>query len=318
MRLEGPPGLELYENRSWIPQAAALPPNQVPRGEAGSDRPGHRCTASRVRCGTASRVPAGAIVWSQSYNGAWSASSNGEDAAAPARCSGGPTATPSTSPGPVSFSYGDQWQRYPVVLIELGLVVGAFLLWRGSARFKLPFRRPSDPEVAVVSPRSGRRARIVVIVIVLGCLLVAAILDRQRLDDSTPTTSVVALGPRVPAANAVETAWYCAEGSANPDGRADERLYIANVDDRAARARISVMQGPDVAPKVTDVDVAAGSVATVRVGDILPIAEPGVLVEVTGARAVVTHSITGNGDAGVGPCARDASPRVALRRRRRR
>jgi hypothetical protein len=67
------------------------------------------------------------------------------------------------------------------------------------------------------------------------------------------------------------------------------------------------MQGPDTAPKVTEVPLAANSLATLRVGDILPIAEPGVLVEVTGARAVVSHSITGNRDGGVGPCSRDAS-----------
>ncbi len=159
-----------------------------------------------------------------------------------------------------------------------------------------------------MSPRSGRRARIIVIVIVVGCLLFAAVLDRSSSDDAKASTDLVALGPRVPDTEAVETAWYCAEGTANPNGRADERVYIANVDQKAARARISVMQGPDTPPKVAEVNVAAGTVGSLRVGDILPIAEPGVLVEVTGARAVVTHSITGDGDSGVGPCARDAAP----------
>jgi hypothetical protein len=111
----------------------------------------------------------------------------------------------------------------------------------------------------------------------------------------------------VPSGDAVETAWYCAEGTGNPGGRADERVFIANVDRRPGRARVSVMQGPEAAPKVTEVPLPAGSLSTLRVADLLPIAEPGVLVEVTGAQAVVSHSITGNRDGGVGPCARDAS-----------
>jgi hypothetical protein len=68
------------------------------------------------------------------------------------------------------------------------------------------------------------------------------------------------------------------------------------------------MQGQDLEPKVMTVEVAGRTMANLRVADILPVADPGVLVEVTGARAIVTHSITGNGDAGVGPCARDAAP----------
>ncbi len=93
-----------------------------------------------------------------------------------------------------------------------------------------------------------------------------------------------------------------------PAVAADERVYIANIDRGVAHARISVMQGPEAAPKVTTIDVKGKTLASFRVADILPIAEPGVLVEVTGARAVVTHSVTGNGDDGVGPCARDAAP----------
>ncbi len=42
--------------------------------------------------------------------------------------------------------------------------------------------------------------------------------------------------------------------------------------------------------------------------DIVALPEPGVLVEVTGSPTVVTHSIIGNGEAAIGPCARDAAP----------
>lgn len=157
-----------------------------------------------------------------------------------------------------------------------------------------------------MSPLRGRALRLTTVGIVVGCLVVAALVDGSGSQSDAGTGAVVT-GPRVPSADSVETAWYCAEGTGNPGGRADERLYIANVDERPGRARVSVMQGPDAAPKVTEVALAPGALATLRVGDLLPTAEPGVLVEVTGAQAVVSHSITGNRDGGVGPCARDTS-----------
>jgi GT2 family glycosyltransferase len=146
IRLEGPPGLQLYENRAWIPQGAAVPKRRIPVGEADQFGPtiGAR-TPTAVRDGV--RVPAGAILWSQSYDGAWSASSNGRTL--PHReVLGWANGYTLDRPGPVSFSYGDQWLRYPALLVELGLVAGAFLLWRGSARFRWPLRRRRAEEVS--------------------------------------------------------------------------------------------------------------------------------------------------------------------------
>lgn len=145
VRLEGPPGLELYENRAWIPGAAVLPANRVPRGEA--DPVGPLIGAPEARpVLDGARVPAGAILWSQSYDGAWSATSDG--ASLPhRRAFGWANGYTLDRPGTVSFAYGNQWLRYPVVLIELALIFGAFCLWRGSARFKWPFRRRPVEEV---------------------------------------------------------------------------------------------------------------------------------------------------------------------------
>jgi hypothetical protein len=153
-----------------------------------------------------------------------------------------------------------------------------------------------------------RRGRIVVIAVVLGCLLAAAALDRGGASDSGETDAFVALGPRVPEDRAQTAAWYCAYGTSDPGGRADERVFVANVGARLARARVSVTSGPDRAAQARTYDVQPGAVSGIRVADILPTPEPGVLVEVTGSQAVVTHSVTGNRDGGLGPCARDAAP----------
>ena len=145
-----------------------------------------------------------------------------------------------------------------------------------------------------MSPPSARRNRIIVIVIVLGSLLVAALVDGSGSSSTSPAEQLVALGPRLPAAHAEATAWYCAEGTSNPGGRADERLIIANVDRGRRTGPVTVMQGPSQPAPVEDLDVAPGSLVVVRVADILAVAEPGVLVEVTGGRSIVTHSVDGH------------------------
>jgi hypothetical protein len=146
VRLESPPGIELYENRAWIPQAAVLPAGQSVSDRIDPFGPETGAAAARpVRPGVTARP--GSVLWSQSYAGAWSASSNG--APLPHKTAfGWANGYTLSRPGPISFSYDDQWQRYPWVLLEIGLVVGAFLVWRGSARFKLPFRRRETGEGA--------------------------------------------------------------------------------------------------------------------------------------------------------------------------
>jgi hypothetical protein len=146
VRLEGPPGLELYENRAWIPQAASLPAGAMPRRDPDVASPPLATDAIEPIVGD-ERVRRGAVLWSQSYDGAWSASSEG-DSLPHRRAFGWANGYTLDRPGPVSFSYGDQWMRYPAVLLQLALVVGAFLLWRGSARFELRRRRPVEEEPA--------------------------------------------------------------------------------------------------------------------------------------------------------------------------
>ena len=69
----------------------------------------------------------------------------------------------------------------------------------------------------------SRRGRIVVIVVVLACLFGAWVLDRSTSSGADDASAFVALGPRVPEASAENVAWYCAEGTSNPGGRADDR-----------------------------------------------------------------------------------------------
>jgi hypothetical protein len=93
------------------------------------------------------RMRPGTVLWSEAYAGAWEASSRGR-ALPHRRVFGWANGYQLSRPGPVSFSYANQWFRYPVVLMQLALVIGAWLLWRGSWRFHWPFRRRrADAEV---------------------------------------------------------------------------------------------------------------------------------------------------------------------------
>ena len=144
------------------------------------------------------------------------------------------------------------------------------------------------------------RTRLVTAAVVVVTLVLAAILT----DSSSEVGGSVARGPRLGAAGE-STTWYCADGTANPGGRADERLELGNVGRRPVRAVVTVDGGSEAAPVSRPYTVAPGRVVRVRVGDLAPIAEPGVVVETRGGRAVVEHTLTRTDEVAMGPCARE-------------
>lgn len=143
IRLESPPGLVLYENRAWIPGAAVLVPGEMPAAAADPLGPASGALAARPMVGDRP-VPAGPVLWSEAFDDAWHASLNGRGLRH-RRAFGWANGYELSSRGPVTFSYAEQWLRYPALLVELALLVGAFLLWRGSAKFELGRRRRRVP-----------------------------------------------------------------------------------------------------------------------------------------------------------------------------
>src|SRR5262249_43441570 len=114
-------------------------------------------------------------------------------------------------------------------------------------------------------------------------------------------------GASVPAADAVSTAWYCAAGTSNAGGAADETVYIGNLSPHGIQATLTVEPGGGHAPVARDLDLAAYEQRRVRVADVLATANPGVVVEVFGGRAVVEHEIRGASDLAMGACAQQPS-----------
>jgi hypothetical protein len=116
-----------------------------------------------------------------------------------------------------------------------------------------------------------------------------------------PTVEVTAPGT-------LSAAWYCAEGTSDPGGRADETVVIANAGERPLRATVSVLRGQK-RPVRKEVRVAPRSRAEVRIADLVETSEPAVVVEVFGGDAAVEHVLAGNGDLAVTPCVRRPAAR---------
>ncbi|MBM3674077.1 MAG: glycosyltransferase [Actinobacteria bacterium] len=132
VRLEAPAGITLYENRAYLPGAALLPDDPTTKGPLDVLDAPDAWAAVPVLGGP---VPEGTVLWSQAYDGAWKADGNG-DALTHRRAFGWANGFAHPDKGTVTISYGRQWTRYPLVLLQLAIVVGAFGLWRGSLRFR--------------------------------------------------------------------------------------------------------------------------------------------------------------------------------------
>lgn len=145
--------------------------------------------------------------------------------------------------------------------------------------------------------------RVVLVVGIVVVLVVAALVPTATESVPPVESSTAHLG-----APGAGSTWYCAEGTANPGGRATEEIQIGNLGGAETRAVVSVDGGDGVAPVTRAVTVAPGAVLRVPVASIAPIADPGVVVETTGGRPVVEHRITTGSDAALGPCARGPSP----------
>ncbi len=166
-----------------------------------------------------------------------------------------------------------------------------------------------------MSAEQGRRVHRLPAVIALVFLLAGAIALQQGAASSRATvhaTRAPVDGPTVPNRGAISAAWYCAEGTSSADGRADETVIIGNLARHPIDVELTVMAAQPNATATSrtrtfSVDTLAQR--RIKVADVLQSAEPGVVVEVFGGRAIVEHEVAADDDIAVGPCTRQASPR---------
>ncbi len=159
---------------------------------------------------------------------------------------------------------------------------------------------------------SGRRVRRAPALVALVGVLAGAIVLAQGSPSSKPPARAAREpldGPTVPARTNVSAAWYCAEGTSTPDGRATESVIIGNLERHPIDVTVTVMPGGDDEPQLRTFTVDTLAQRKVEIANVLAAAEPGVVVEVFGGQAVVEHEVRGNDDFAVGPCTRHAGRR---------
>ncbi len=155
--------------------------------------------------------------------------------------------------------------------------------------------------------RRFRRSAVIALVVLAVVVLVAELL--RPTDSPSPRPD--------PAAATVSfddttTTWFCAAGTSQAGGVADETVVIANAAARGgarASVRMSVVTGTDpqgapIAPVERALRIPAAGEVRVPVSSLVANANPGVIVEGRGAPIVVTHLLRGNGDTAAGACAR--------------
>ena len=121
-----------------------------------------------------------------------------------------------------------------------------------------------------------------------------------------PPAGSATAGPTLAPRGAIASTWFCAEGTAFANGRADETVLIANVAPRTVTATVTVMAG-SARPVTRRLSVAAFGQRRVPVSTLATAAEPGVVVEVPGSGGVVEHELSSGSNDTIGPCARQAT-----------
>jgi GT2 family glycosyltransferase len=154
-RLESPPGLGLYENTAWIPSPGNVRPadaREVPLGSENPTRAALRADIRRVRpvrgapSDSAPTGP-GLVLWSESFDRDWSATSAGRDLRH-VRPFGWANGFEASQRGSVSIRYDGQLRRYGLIAVQAMLwLVALALLWR---------RHPSGRGRVTRSRRSNR------------------------------------------------------------------------------------------------------------------------------------------------------------------
>ncbi|HEX6310958.1 MAG TPA: DUF5719 family protein [Acidimicrobiia bacterium] len=159
-------------------------------------------------------------------------------------------------------------------------------------------------------------ARLTIILVVGAAVVAAIVFDRTGPESDRASADPPTDAPSVPRADALSASWYCAEGTAAADERADETVLLANLGDDDAEALVTVYDAREGDPEPERVEVPAGEQVAVDITDLTDEPEmllltralvgPGAVVEVFGGQVVVEHAVRSGDDLAVGPCARGA------------
>ena len=186
---------------------------------------------------------------------------------------------------------------------------------------------PPAPPVLPAAPTAGGspfaaepRVRRAPVFVALAALLVAGLVadrtarptDRDRA--ASPAAQVQSMPVAAPATS-LSSSWFCAGGTARPEGVegvvADGTVVVANPGDRPLRGTIRVVPSEGEAKSVP-LEVAAHARKSVRYADVVAAPYAAALVELDGGDVVVEHQVSGPQGFSTAPCASSASDRWYL------
>jgi GT2 family glycosyltransferase len=129
--LQSQPGAHVYENTAWVPGDAVV------AGRVPADDPDPMLGAQQGRAVDAKRMR-GTLLWAQGYDGAWDAR-DARGGLSHARAAAWTNGFTVAGRGPVEVSFGDQWWRWPALLVQLAVVVlvARRIARRGRRRMRL-------------------------------------------------------------------------------------------------------------------------------------------------------------------------------------
>ncbi|MEM7321976.1 MAG: DUF5719 family protein [Actinomycetota bacterium] len=148
-----------------------------------------------------------------------------------------------------------------------------------------------------------------VVFILLG--LVAAGLAYDRSVElpaavETEATLTTVISPSLVEPPRLDAAWYCPVGSSAPGSFAVHEVAVSNLSEDPAVANLSVLTGDGPGPGQR-IELAPFSTERVSLSDTLVEQIAGAVVEITGGRGAVGHSVTTPQGVAEGPCATSAS-----------
>ncbi len=145
--------------------------------------------------------------------------------------------------------------------------------------------------------------------IILGLVAAGLAYDRAvevSAVEQTSATEQVVVSPSLADPPRLDGAWYCPLGSSTPDGFADHEVNISNLSTDSAVANLSILtsEGPGPSRRIELGPFATEriTIADTQVADVA-----GAVVEITGGKGVVGHSVTTAEGVAEGPCATHAS-----------
>jgi hypothetical protein len=154
-------------------------------------------------------------------------------------------------------------------------------------------------------------ALLAVVAVLAGLIALSA--DR---DDPTPVTFGRAAAEPMPRADptaALSSTWYCAGGTAQPDGFANLTVVVANVGDARRTGTVTWFpSGGDGTPTSVALEVGPKATTSLSALDTLEAPVVSALVELDGGEVAVEHAVTGPRGSGVAPCASEPSTRWYL------